>query len=379
MLVYAFGCLFSSVLFYLSSNVKYGKKQFINIILLIISMCIPCAIAGCRDLSIGTDVKIYANDMFISALHTDSIFNYMKMSYKSVEPLFKMLVYILSLTKSRFIYYFGLELACVFPIFIRAYKFKFRYSWISIYLYFVWLFGFSLNIMRQSIAIAIIFWGCKYVYERNIKKYFIVVIFSMGFHLTGAVGIIIYFIYAMFSYDTNKLKNGQFNRFVKKYNKILKPIFLIILILIVTNSSILITNISRFFNRYHAEVYDMSETNDVGLGYGIIIAVALAIAYYVTYVTKQHNEQKNKGTLFIIICGIILFYMSKISGQLYRISLFFTSYNLIYFSLSFEKIKQKSICKLLMVLIVLVFIYFIYHFYIKIGWNSVYPYKVYLN
>lgn len=51
----------------------------------------------------------------------------------------------------------------------------------------------SLSSIRQHLAIAIIFWGSRYIFERNFAKYFFIVVVATMFHYSAFLMIIIYF------------------------------------------------------------------------------------------------------------------------------------------------------------------------------------------
>lgn len=64
---------------------------------------------------------------------------------------------------------------------------------ITIFLFYAeWQHTF--NGVRQYLAAAILFAGYKYLYDKNFKKYLIVTLVAMCFHVTGVFGIVIYLI-----------------------------------------------------------------------------------------------------------------------------------------------------------------------------------------
>ena len=63
------------------------------------------------------------------------------------------------------------------------------FLYVGLYFYFI-----SFNLIRQYIAVAIVFWGTKYLLKKNFKKYAIVIIIASLFHATALVMIPFYFI-----------------------------------------------------------------------------------------------------------------------------------------------------------------------------------------
>ena len=137
----------------------------------LISILLPCLLAALRANTVGTDMLIYGERLFNTSLKTsfyDFVIN------RDKERLYYFLVYISShvFEDIRFQYFF-IELLTFAPIYLTLMRDKEsnRYAWLGLWVYFFWLFPYSLNLMRQSIAISIIFWAFKYVEHKCLKKY----------------------------------------------------------------------------------------------------------------------------------------------------------------------------------------------------------------
>lgn len=63
------------------------------------------------------------------------------------------------------------------------------YLYVGLYFYFI-----SFNLIRQYIAVAIVFWGTKYLLEKNLKKYVVVILIASLFHATALIMIPFYFV-----------------------------------------------------------------------------------------------------------------------------------------------------------------------------------------
>lgn len=57
----------------------------------------------------------------------------------------------------------------------------------------------SLNTIRQSLAIAITFWGVRFIYQKSLLKYILVCIFASLFHSSALIALIIYPFYRFIS------------------------------------------------------------------------------------------------------------------------------------------------------------------------------------
>lgn len=67
----------------------------------------------------------------------------------------------------------------------------------SLVIYLALFYLSSLSTIRQAAAVAIIFVGYRFIYEKKLLKYIVIVLIAMGFHSYAFVGIIIYPIYHM--------------------------------------------------------------------------------------------------------------------------------------------------------------------------------------
>ena len=65
---------------------------------------------------------------------------------------------------------------------------------LSIFLYACGSFFSTFNILRQCLAMAIIFWGIRYILERKFLKYFITVFIASTIHISSWIVLPIYFI-----------------------------------------------------------------------------------------------------------------------------------------------------------------------------------------
>ena len=74
------------------------------------------------------------------------------------------------------------------------------FSFLSVY------FAFSFNITRQFIAVALIVWGMKYVFENKLIPFLLVIVLASGFHLSAPVAGLIWFLW---DHKRNEPINGQ--------------------------------------------------------------------------------------------------------------------------------------------------------------------------
>lgn len=92
--------------------------------------------------------------------------------------------------------FFGLFALFTYLFFLDGLKIFKHINWFLIsFVYLLSTFSGSLNTMKQVLAVNIVFWGIKYVYERSFTKYILTVIVACMFHTTALVVLPIYFLY----------------------------------------------------------------------------------------------------------------------------------------------------------------------------------------
>lgn len=80
-------------------------------------------------------------------------------------------------------------------------------------LYYLWLYSYSLNLMRQTIAVSLLIFGTKYILHRKYINYFIIICLAMGFHITGIIGLVPLIMYKVLVYEPNSYLESQKHRY----------------------------------------------------------------------------------------------------------------------------------------------------------------------
>mgnify|MGYP004461583291 CR=1 FL=1 len=175
-----------------------AKNKKIKFLFGAIAILLPSALAGLRDYSIGTDVETYGNIWFKNACNANDYFGYIQHAmWDSIGIGYATLNYIVAMfTNNAHWFYFILSLiANLFIYFgLRRNKDICSIPDGSIVYYFVFYCIF-LNALRQSVAVAIVFWGFYYIRNNNLIKYAFTVILASLFHTTALVALLMYAIH----------------------------------------------------------------------------------------------------------------------------------------------------------------------------------------
>lgn len=368
---YIFIMLTSTSLAYIAYNLHFlagnGKKiRSINILCAVVAIFIPCFFAAVRDSSIGFDISIYGDPAFETALRTNKLSSFMR-AFGTLEPLYMGLTYLCAKLGNRYIYYFLLQFLVIGPIWLALRRIeKGKYVWIGIFLYLCWMYGFSLNIMRQSIAIAITLFAYKYIQERKPLKFFFVVLFAMGFHSTALMAYAVYIIHVLLVCDEND--KSYLRRKIVQYRSVSKMLIVILVIALFASGASLIGFISETTGRFG----DFS--NDI-VSFGIELPniVFMVVVLGIVYVGMDKNRSlENSFFLYIICIGAIVYQLKGMSAQMYRVSMYLTCYMMYCIPKLIGQMQNSRGIVTLTTMGTFVGYFLFYNVYWM--WHSIYPY-----
>lgn len=179
MLFYILFILFLLLLIIIKkTNYKYYSDQ-----LMLLTITLVAAIRY----NVGFDYEAYYN----WALKVGDY----DLAYARLEPLNKLILNItwkLDNPQVIFIIYAVLTYPIIYKV-IKKHSTDFNLS-LLIYITFPSFYLESLSIMRQHLAIAIVFYAVKHVKERNLIRYMLFIFFASLIHSSAIIGIIIYFL-----------------------------------------------------------------------------------------------------------------------------------------------------------------------------------------
>lgn len=217
MLIYVYTFLISCLLILLAENIKNRK---ICIFILSVAILLPSILAGARADTIGTDVRNYSEPAFKIALMSQSLPNYVSYmsGYDSNLGLAYLVVIYLSSRLSHDIFFsqFIVQFIIITSVLMGLWKFKKKHN-ISVsfamFLFYFIFYNVSLNMMRQSISMFILFWAFSYLMDKKYMKYIFLCLIAVLFHTTAILGIFIitlYYFMFMPNIKTNLVgKNSQ--------------------------------------------------------------------------------------------------------------------------------------------------------------------------
>ncbi len=301
------------IVFFLAAYAeKIESKKAVWVIIVILSL-----LAGLRNVSVGIDTKTYLNYFsLISEGQTQYVYG-----------LEKSFVYICSLLlKIWNNHQFLLTLFALITHGLVIFRFwKDRelcsFKW-AVFSYYILYFAFSLNGMRQSIAVAIVFYATYFLRQGKYAKFIISTLIASLFHFTSIISLsyLLFEIILVKFYDSNrKIKSFVFS-----------SIGVVALIIVATEL------LNRYL-RYFTNVY-------ISIGYMVFAKLALLLLSI--FLIKKGNDESKKA--FVLSCrwyyflGLILNFLSYIFLYAGRVGQYYYIFETIYIGYIFKE-KNNSI------------------------------------
>lgn len=317
------GCFFT----YLDS-VQFRKRHRIGFCGAI-AILIPCLLAGFRDIGVGTDTSVYGMVTFQTACSYNNLVDFMvskHWSVTAVEPLYRMFVFLITrVTTKIFWQFFLIEFVIMLFTYCAIVESDIgRYSWIGMFVCHTLFFCFSLNAMRQAMAMAVILWGFKYIRNKQFKKYALVVFVATLLHLMSVVAIAFYVIYILCVPERRERtvqKASRMKSFVRRYHSFIISIMLICACFVVLFGKNLILIMARLKSTYAYQINHMNESFDLNF-FNLIFMCLLCLPFMLIWMKRNNRNSVNVYYFTMMMLATILWQLCGISPQMFRISMY---------------------------------------------------------
>ena len=348
---------FAFSIFFCYLGYKNENKKISNRIFSILAILIPAILAGLRDTSIGTDVEVYLTVAHKLAQNYNDFFEYC--SILDLEFLYKAMVFFVtkifgSINMVMFIQHF---IICTL-FFIGAKNFKEKANPIITFsLFLLMYYNISLNIMRQFMAMSIVFYAYKFVKEEKFLKYLFYVLLATLFHSSAIISLVIYLLY----------------KICKSKHKYLYSFFvlgILILAIVFYNPTLELLvktgMINAKFMRYSLD-YSVADFNYVDT---LIKLYTLFITFF--QLKKLKKDKDNFFYTLISVFDIVILQISIFSPQIMRLSMYFGIIALVNVSRIITDSRQNKV-PLTLVTYGIYLLYFVMYYIIG-GAGETYPY-----
>ena len=176
-------------------------------------------------------------------------------------------------------------------------------------LYLFLYYTYSLNIIRQALAVALIAYSYKYIIEQNLKKFLLVLIIAILFHTSAIIFLPFYFI---------SPKKNEKNRNIMFIIRIITIILVLLTIFNIENIVNCISNIEGF-GRLAGYISEAPQ----GQNKQIIINTMILFILIICRKPLMRYDEDNRTYLFLYIIGFIFTLSGFTSPYIKRIGLYF--------------------------------------------------------
>lgn len=355
------------------------RKNF-SYIISFIGLLFPIFLAGLRSVGVGTDTKGYVSFLFEIADKSSSFNEYLNSfvytnfqlkSVKNWEFGYNLLIYITAKLSSsiQFTFFVTQFIIIVFVYFgIKLIEGVFSRSF-SLLLFYLLFYGTTLNLMRQWIAISIIFYGFHFLQKRKPVFYILTCILAIMFHNSAIIGFILLPIYYYY-YNNNKLVIER--NLPNKHNDqrfFYFTLCIIVIFFLFDSISYFISNFSPAFNRYYYVYLD--GTLSFSLNQFIRKLPVIICLIFTSLFIKHAKDIYFYLSMFVF--DIFFSQFGSITEQSNRIGYYFSIFDIILFSFVAKYYKKKTMYLFFFLYALFIFCYDYYY----LGRSEIFPYKIF--
>ncbi len=331
---------------------KKHKKTYAIIVFIMLTL-----IAGLRKYTIGNDTGNYVSFFNKVILYGSNIFKTSRF-----EVAYVLFNFIISKISSNYtvLLFFAASItnACICQ-FVYKYSKNMTFSFL---LFIVCRFFFSeMNIIREFLAIAIVLYSIKYIENRKIVKYILMIIIASMFHVSALVAVVLYFLYGL---DLSKK-----NRFYLILATGLCYVFLYDILTYVTSSL-------GTYTLYVQEYYNSNELANI-----LLFLISVLVFVFVSFIKNKKEVETDKNDILlynISFVNVLLNFLAIRISILSRVSTYFDVFSIVLIANYIAKLENKRTRALCYILVFVGFLcYCLTITYLRPNWNHINPYMFY--
>lgn len=339
---------------YDSISVDNTSQKLINIFFFTLASLILIVIAGVRY-NVGSDYQLYLRLQIPEVLNGITF---------RVEPLYREVIkFGHSLGNDQWIFVITHLIIVIF--FLLSYLEFSTIFWLSLSIFLLsGVFNNSLNIMRQTIAAAIVIWGFRFIYKRNLIMYIGSIVIAYFFHATAVLLAPFYFLTRI------------------KFSITRMITVLLIAVLFRAPARIALEYLSnryQFYSSYLGSIYDRSTSGGIYLVTSFFVLFISSLIWSDKYVDINKNKNEKQIINFLMwvqtITTIICLWF-PIIPHAYRLMYMLYPTQALLLPLLISKYKKMSKIRIMFIVIVVLyfFVFFTKVYYIDNGALTM-PYK----
>lgn len=378
-MIYVVFFVTSCILLWLSEK---STSRNIGRFLAFIAILLPCILAGMRADTIGTDVRVYVEPMYNAAKHSTCFSSYLSQKWYMIwrymyvakfEIGFTTLVYLIEkLGGSLGTVLFFIHVLIVVPIYLGLKKMNKPYPICFGMIVFYFLFyNISLNMMRQWIAMSILFYGLSYLVLNERKRYLISVLVACLFHTSAIMGFVVYLVYI---YSKNQTKSIKVSNF--RLDGLFAPIKIFVYGCLALASLNLIASLLRMFGLAKYAGYIQGDGSIYIMPYQILLRLPIVVLFIIRWKRMMREDELTPFYGSMIVLDLLASQLISVNVYAFRIASFFSEYNILsYAALVYAGNRKYSMNRYATLLYVLAYIiYYWLYYYVITGTHATFPY-----
>lgn len=324
----------------------------INLSLATILLILPILFVATIRWNVGTD---YSN--YLSYFKHMGYINLWSELVLSREPLYLLLNYV------TFKLFFGAEWSIFMIVGLMTYYLiiktlvNFKNTSILFFGTFVFLMVFYIetyNLMRQMLALSIVFYSFIYLIDKKPVKYFVLIILASAIHNSAIIALLFYLF--------NFLHNTKFIKKIYVFLIILSPLFIDYILSFLKNIPLL----SFYFEKF--------DLNFIGYGFGFIIEL-FPIIYTIILFTFFSKQKNYIPLVYIALLSIPFRFVAYYQIYAMRMLWYSLVVQLLLVPLVIIDIKNKNLKIIVSLSYILIYVIYFIYMYVILNMGPAYPYQ----
>lgn len=295
-------CYALSVLFaYLAYKEGKGRKF---VLFSVISILIPVLIAGLRDYSIGIDTMNYyeMERYWGMASEADSFGDYLAFYVPKGygELFFAFVVGLVGQTGSFTLLLFVIHAWIMICVYIGAYRLREHVRpWLVLLLFYLAFFSHSLNVMRQYMALSLVFAFLADLPQKKYLRFVLAVDIATLFHASGLLSFGLLLVHW--------LLYGDFGKIRKEWNPTLRQrqigtFAAVATMVVLFNPAVRLAIKAGLLHKKY-----LYYVKDIFAGYNLLVILFLAVELVALWVLYQNLREKNREFVFFATISVVYF------------------------------------------------------------------------
>ncbi|TWP25327.1 EpsG family protein [TM7 phylum sp. oral taxon 349] len=321
----------------------------------------PLLLASLRY-GVGTDYGTY--ESLFNQFSRGSLADYLQDS-SSAEPGFYILVQISNFLTGDSVPMFAIAAALSLIFFhLGLNRYNIKHPALVYFLYLMVLFPMTLNLVRQGIAVSIVFYALSFFIERDFKKYLVFMIIAGLFHISAFILLPVYLL--------NRLTKTKYKNVYLTFLPKLVTVAGCILIFIPFFSSLVMQ--MPAFSKYGMYTVNAGE----GTNYTLLLQIVILISGTIL-IRRLINDSNRKLYTAIIIFATLEVVFGTIgysSTFIKRIGLYFSIFGFMLFVESMSMFRNRGGKILLSCFIIGYGVAYFTIAYYALGQSDLFPYKL---